>query len=359
MPSPMRLTMCPPARAAAARRPGPPGAAVAAWRRHRPAATNRRTRRDRVNTIVTSALAGRPETRSTVPADLKCGQTHLSGGRIPVAQQPVGGPARRPWRRRLPLPRADRRSRDRRAAPASARRIRAMTSRVCGWCCATTRRDPRPGREVDRRQLRELLIVERLASHTLRVGNGLRPGPTCVTGQRLTSSNDWSQLRRRRRQPALSTYRQMMSQRRPRSRPSPPRSTGLTDVEVLRRSAHRDARVWIGSLQNSTRRWARASRSNRSCCVNRCSGSRDRSNPIMESSTTGARARDTGEQIKGIPRLHQGRGHRGRRYHALDPETFYWRTPPSSCSSSRSPNTSARWPHRGRETSAVRRARAV
>ena len=46
--------------------------------------------------------------------------------------------------------------------------------------------------------------------------------------------------------------------------------------------------------------------------------------PIMGVVYDGARARQTGEQIKGYHTTIKGVDAEGRRYHALDPETFYW-----------------------------------
>lgn len=46
--------------------------------------------------------------------------------------------------------------------------------------------------------------------------------------------------------------------------------------------------------------------------------------PIMGVVYDGARARTTGEQIKGFHASIKGVDTAGRRYHALDPETFYW-----------------------------------
>ena len=46
--------------------------------------------------------------------------------------------------------------------------------------------------------------------------------------------------------------------------------------------------------------------------------------PIMGVVYDGGRAAQTGEQIRGYHTHHQGRRFTGRRYHALNPETFYW-----------------------------------
>ena len=46
--------------------------------------------------------------------------------------------------------------------------------------------------------------------------------------------------------------------------------------------------------------------------------------PIMGVVYDGQRARQTGEQIKGFHTTIKGVDSAGRRYHALDPETFYW-----------------------------------
>ena len=46
--------------------------------------------------------------------------------------------------------------------------------------------------------------------------------------------------------------------------------------------------------------------------------------PIMGVVYDGERARQTGEQIKGFHKGIKGVDSAGRRYHALDPETFYW-----------------------------------
>ena len=46
--------------------------------------------------------------------------------------------------------------------------------------------------------------------------------------------------------------------------------------------------------------------------------------PIMGVVYDGDRAADTGAQIRGYHETIKGVDHDGRRYHALNPETFYW-----------------------------------
>ena len=66
------------------------------------------------------------------------------------------------------------------------------------------------------------------------------------------------------------------------------------------------------------------SRSTRSCCANRCSASRAPCTRSWAWSTTATEPRHTGQQIKGYHRTIKGVDAQGRRYHALNPETFYW-----------------------------------
>jgi uncharacterized protein (DUF2236 family) len=63
--------------------------------------------------------------------------------------------------------------------------------------------------------------------------------------------------------------------------------------------------------------------------------------PIMGVVYDGDRAARTGEQIKSYHYTIKGVDTAGRRYHALNPETFYWRTRRFSCWSSTWPSTSA------------------
>ena len=82
-----------------------------------------------VNTSVTSALAGLPDTFSvTACHSCKCAQAHLPGGGLAVGH--AGGLRRgqRPALRPPRPPTAGHRTRDRRAAACRARRIRAMRS---------------------------------------------------------------------------------------------------------------------------------------------------------------------------------------------------------------------------------------
>jgi uncharacterized protein (DUF2236 family) len=63
--------------------------------------------------------------------------------------------------------------------------------------------------------------------------------------------------------------------------------------------------------------------------------------PIMGVVYDGDWAARTGEQIKSDDYTIKGVDTASRRYHALNPEGFYWRTRRSSCWSSKWPSTSA------------------
>ena len=82
--------------------------------------------------------------------------------------------------------------------------------------------------------------------------------------------------------------------------------------------------VWIGAIQNMYPELGAGVRNIRSCYANRCSGWRARSIRSWASSTTATEPRRTGAQIKQYHDTIKGVDGTGRRYHALNPETFYW-----------------------------------
>ncbi|HNB52957.1 MAG TPA: oxygenase MpaB family protein [Anaerolineales bacterium] len=82
--------------------------------------------------------------------------------------------------------------------------------------------------------------------------------------------------------------------------------------------------VWIGSLQNMYPQLG-AGVEDHSILLREPLQRVARSvYPIMGVVYDGERARQTGEQIKGFHTSIKGVDAAGRRYHALDPETFYW-----------------------------------